>query len=75
MMKDGFLIGDGFVARNFRIRLAGGIDVVLPNASGIHAEHRDQLLQLVALASWAGRFGFQNQGFELLPTIQTLKVV
>lgn len=32
VMVDGFLIGDGFVARYLDVRPPGGIDVVLPNA-------------------------------------------
>jgi hypothetical protein len=43
-MIDGFLIGNRFVARHFDVPAAGGIDVVLPDAGGIDAEHGNQLL-------------------------------
>jgi hypothetical protein len=75
MVKDSFLIRDGFITRHLLIRLAGGIDVALPDAGGVHTEHRDQLLQLLAFAGRAGRWGFQNQGFKLLPAIQAFKIV
>jgi hypothetical protein len=43
-MIDGFLIGYRFVARHFAIRAPGGIDIVLPDTGGVHAEHGNQLL-------------------------------
>jgi hypothetical protein len=74
-MLDRFLIRDGFVARTFDVRLARRIDVALPDAGGIDAEHRNQLFQMVALAGGTGWFGFQNKRFELLTAVEAFKVV
>ncbi len=75
VMHNRFLIGNGFVARHFGVRLASGIDIVLPDAGRIDAKHRDELLQLVPFASRAGGLGFQNERFELLTAVQAFEVV
>ena len=75
MVFDGFPIGDRFVACHTGIGLAGRIDVVLPDAGRIDAEHRDQLFQFVALAGGAHGLGFENERFELLAAIEAFKVV
>jgi len=75
MVFDRLSVGDCFVARDPRVGTSRGGDVVLPDAGRINAEHRNESLQVVTLASRASRFGFQNQGFELLPAVEAFEVV
>jgi hypothetical protein len=70
-----FLIGYGFVLRDFEARLARRFDVALPDAGGVDAERRNQLLQVVALATGTLGLRFQNQRFELLAAIQAFEIV
>lgn len=74
-MIDRFFVGNGFVARHFDVGAARRIDIALPDAGGIDAEHRNQLLQVAALAAGTLGLGFQNKRFELLPTVKAFKIV
>jgi hypothetical protein len=68
-MLDRLAIRNGFVTRDFGIRAASRLYVALPDTRRIDAEHRDLLLQLLALAGWTQGLRLENQCFELLAAI------
>jgi hypothetical protein len=76
VIADGFGVGDGFIAMDLDVCLAGAVDVGLTCGRGIHTEHGDQLLKAGPLAGRAGgRVGFQNQRLELLAAVQAFEIV
>ncbi len=76
VIADGFGIGDGFIAMALDVGAASAVDIGLTRGCGIHAEHRDELLQVGTLAGRAGRrAGFENQRLELLAAVQAFEIV
>jgi hypothetical protein len=72
-----FVVGDRFVALDFRVLAPSPLEVCLPGGRGAHAEVREQLLQVLALArgTQRRRFRVANKRLKILPAVQAFEFV